>query len=124
VCSSPGRSVITQAWLLWHPSGHADVEVLSDAGHVYPAGLDFSGGDPVVAGSEGELVDGVVIGCHHDHRPALLSCFEPRLVGTVKSSITVAGEDPLSVGVLADHRGITRPQASGGFSRHLCSGDR
>jgi hypothetical protein len=66
-------------------------------------GFDLAGGDAGGPGSQSELVDGVMIGGHDDHRPAFPSCLKPRLVNGVDHDVTITGADPTPVLVLGQN---------------------
>ena len=67
-------------------------------------GVDVAGGDAGDSGAQGELVDGVVIGGHDDHRAALVSGVEPGLVGGVERLVA----SPEAIRSRAVYSSITR----------------
>jgi hypothetical protein len=78
-------------------------------------GFDLAGGDEGGPGAEGELVDSVMIGGHDNHRPAFVSCLEPRLVNSFNDGATITGAYPTPVLVLRQNGWISPPQPSGGL---------
>ena len=69
-------------------------------------GFDLPGGDAFGSGSHGELVDAVMIRGHHNHRPALVAGFLPRLMRSFDGLLAVTGADPVTLGVLVDDTDI------------------